>query len=101
MTTWQISPGAQRLDLKDGRGEVVLTVSNPGPVDRRATVEIVGSDQVQSSWFKVAEPQQVVPLSGSKQFTAVVEPGDAAPMSALDMEQDRMHAGGRSTASRD
>jgi hypothetical protein len=79
MTAWQISPGAQRLDLKDGRGEVVFTVSNPGPVDRRATVEIVGSDQVQSSWFKVAEPQQVVPLSGSKQFTAVVEPGDAAP----------------------
>lgn len=78
MTTWQISPGAQRLELRDGRGEVVFTVSNPGPVDRRATFEVVGSDQV-GSWFTVSEPQQVVPLSGSKQFVVVVQPGPKAP----------------------
>ena len=82
MTTWQISPGAQRLELKDGRGEVVFTVSNPGPVDRRATVEIVGSDQAQGSWFTVPEPQQVIPLSGSKQFTVIVEPDEKAPAGA-------------------
>jgi len=78
MTSWQIAPGTERVELKDGKAEVVFTVTNPGPVDRRATVDIVGSEQGQSSWFNIAEPQQLIPHGGSKQFTVSVEPGDKA-----------------------
>jgi hypothetical protein len=79
MTSWQITPGTERVELKDGTAEVVFTVTNPGPVDKRATVDIVGSEQAQSSWFNIAEPQQLIPHGGSKQFTASVKPGDKAP----------------------
>jgi hypothetical protein len=79
MTAWQISPGAERVELKDGQAEVVFTVTNPGPVDKRATVDVVGSEQAQSSWFKIAEPQQLIPHGGSKQFMATVKPDEKAP----------------------
>ncbi|OKH86043.1 hypothetical protein EB75_04730 [Mycobacterium sp. ST-F2] len=79
MTAWQISPATERVELAGGQAEVVFTVTNPGPVDTRATVDIVGSEQAQASWFTVAEPQQVIPHGGSKQFTATVKPGEKAP----------------------
>ena len=79
MTSWQITPGTERVELKDGAAEVVFTVTNPGPVDKRATVDIVGSEHAQSSWFTIAEPQQLVPHGGSMQFTASVKPDDTAP----------------------
>jgi hypothetical protein len=79
MTSWQISPGTERTELKDGRAEVVFTVTNPGPVDQRATVDVVGSEQAQSSWFNIAEPQQLIPHGGSKQFVATVKPDQKAP----------------------
>lgn len=79
MTAWQISPATERVELADGQAEVVFTVTNPGPVDTRATVDIVGSEQAQASWFTVAEPQQLIPHGGSKQFTATVKPGEKAP----------------------
>jgi hypothetical protein len=79
MTSWQISPGTERIELKDGQAEVIFTVTNPGPVDKRATVDVVGSEQAQSSWFNIAEPQQLIPHGGSKQFTATVKPDEKAP----------------------
>ncbi len=79
MTAWQISPATERVELAGGQAEVVFTVTNPGPVDTRATVDIVGSEQAQTSWFTVAEPQQLIPHGGSKQFTATVKPGEKAP----------------------
>lgn len=79
MTSWQISPGTERVELKQGQAEVLFTVTNPGPVDKRATVDVVGSEQAQSSWFTVAEPQQLIPHGGSKQFTALVKPDEKAP----------------------
>jgi hypothetical protein len=79
MTSWQISPGTERIELKDGQAEVVFTVTNPGPVDKRATVDVVGSEQAQGSWFNIAEPQQVIPHGGSKQFIATVKPDEKAP----------------------
>jgi hypothetical protein len=79
MTAWQISPGTERVELKDGQAEVVFTVTNPGPVDQRATVDAVGSEQARSSWFNIAEPQQLIPHGGSKQFVATVKPDEKAP----------------------
>jgi hypothetical protein len=48
-------------------------------VDQRATVDVVGSEQAQSSWFNIAEPQQLIPHGGSKQFVATVKPDQKAP----------------------
>jgi hypothetical protein len=79
MTSWQISPGTERAELKDGQAEVVFTVTNLGPVDKRATVDVVGNAQAQSSWFNIAEPQQLIPHGGSKQFMATVKPDAKAP----------------------
>lgn len=80
MTNWQITPGMERITLVDGRAEVAFTVTNPGPVDTTATVEIVGSEQTDSSWFAVAEPQRVVPHGGSVPFSVVVRPSADAPV---------------------
>jgi hypothetical protein len=79
MTVWQITAGMQRLELKDGQAEVVFTVSNPGPVDDRATVDVVGGEQADASWFAVTEPQQTVPHGGTKSFQVLVKPGETAP----------------------
>lgn len=78
-TPWQINAGVQRVELKDGRAEVAFTVSNPGPVDGVATVEVVGSEQTAASWFSVAEPQRLVPHGGSVTFPAVLRPPLGAP----------------------
>jgi hypothetical protein len=78
-TQWEINPGVQRVELKDGQAEVKFDVRNPGPVDDRATVDVVGSEQADASWFTVPEPQRTVPHGGSVTFGAVVKPGEKAP----------------------
>lgn len=75
---WQVSPGAERVELTGGRGEVTFTVTNPGPVDARATLQVEGSEKTEPSWFEVAEPQQMVRYGAFTSFTVRVKPG-AAP----------------------
>lgn len=79
-TQWEIKPGASTVELKDGQAEVTFEVRNPGPVDDRATVDAVGSEQTKASWFSVAEPQRTVPHGGSVTFVAVVKPEEPAPV---------------------
>ncbi|MGH3520315.1 MAG: PASTA domain-containing protein [Haloechinothrix sp.] len=78
-TPWQIASGAERLILNERRtGEATFTISNPGPVDDRAVLDIACSDNAQRSWFTVGDPQRLVPHGGSVTFTVAVAPGDKA-----------------------
>lgn len=79
-TPWQIASGAERVTLNEGRtGEATFTVSNPGPVDDWAVLDIASSDNAQRSWFSVGEPRRLVPHGGSVTFTVAVAPGEKAP----------------------
>ncbi|MGH3951746.1 MAG: PASTA domain-containing protein [Pseudonocardiaceae bacterium] len=76
---WKITPSVERVDLGEQRtGKVTFTVSNPGPVDDRAVLDIVCSENAQRSWFDVGEPQRLVPHGGSVTFAVAVRPGDEA-----------------------
>lgn len=78
-TPWQIAPGVERIDVSKGATEVTFTVGNPGPVDDRAVLDIVCSDNAKRSWFTVGEPRRLVPHGGSVTFTVAVAPTDAPP----------------------
>lgn len=82
-TPWKIAPGVERIDLgAQRRGEVTFTVSNPGPVDDRAVLDIACSENAERSWFAVSEPQRLVPHGGSVQFSVAVRPGEQAAAGA-------------------
>lgn len=78
---WTISAGAERVPLTDQRqGETTFTVTNPGPVDARAVLDIEPGGNAQRSWFTVDEPQRPVPHGGSATFLVkLAVPAGAQP----------------------
>lgn len=80
-TEWAVSIGVQRLELTPSgtaeapgpsTGLLQFTVTNPGPVEDRAVLEIVAGDGARREWFAVAEPLQPVPAGRSVTFLVTV-----------------------------
>jgi hypothetical protein len=80
-TKWVITNAAERIVLNDQRaGEMTFTVSNPTPYPDRAVFEVVPGEGADGSWFSAADPQRLVPASGSVAYLVkVAVPADAAP----------------------
>jgi hypothetical protein len=67
-TQWQITAAAERAELDPtGQAEIAFTVTNPGPVDDRATLDAVPGNPAERGWYAIAEPQRQVPHGGSVQ----------------------------------
>jgi hypothetical protein len=77
-TVWRVTPGTDRVQLNRAReAEVTFTVTNDGPVDDRAVLDVVPGDPAERPWFAVAEPQRPVPRGASVPFLVrmAVPPG--------------------------
>jgi hypothetical protein len=77
-TTWRITPGTDRVQLgAERQADITFTVTNDGPVDDRAVVDMVPGDPAERAWFAVAEPQRLVPRGASVPFLVhmAVPPG--------------------------
>jgi hypothetical protein len=80
-TPWTISAAAERVQLDAmQQGETTFTVTNSGPVDARAVLDVVPGENANRAWFTVADPQRLVPYGGSVTFLAkiAVPPGTPA-----------------------
>lgn len=80
-TEWAVSIGVQNVELaRSGTaeapgpslGELQFTVTNPGPVEDRAVLEIVAGDGARREWFVVPEPLLPVPPGRSVPFLVQV-----------------------------
>ncbi len=78
---WKIAATVDRVELgEDGTAELVFTVSNDGPVDRRVVVDAVPGDGSERTWFAVAEPQRLVPHGATVSFLVrIAVPPDEPP----------------------
>jgi hypothetical protein len=78
---WMISAAAERVQLNPQRqGQVTFTVTNSGPVDARAVLEVMPGENANPAWFLVDEPQRPVPHGGSTTFLVrIAAPMDARP----------------------
>lgn len=82
---WAIGAGAERVQLGPQRqGDATFTVTNNGPVDVRAVLDVLPSENADRAWFTVDEPQRLVSHGGSATFGVTVagvarrhEPGSA------------------------
>lgn len=79
-TDWAVTAATERIDLDATRkGSITFTVANPGPVQDRAVLDIVTSDNAESGWFTVELPQRVVTPQSAVAYAVVVQPPPAAP----------------------
>lgn len=70
---WTISAGTERLTLNaERKADVTFTVTNSGPVDQRAVVEVLPGDNARPEWFNVEQPQRMITHGGSASFLAHV-----------------------------
>ncbi|HET8640355.1 MAG TPA: PASTA domain-containing protein [Pseudonocardiaceae bacterium] len=78
---WRISPGTDRIELNARReGQVTFTVTNPGPVDQRAVLEVLPGDNTRADWFVVDEPRRLIKHGGSATFLVHIKARpEAAP----------------------
>src|SRR6266545_175736 len=80
-TEWVITAAAERVDLRDGKGETTFTVTNPGPAQDRVVFEVVPGDGADGSWFPPPEEEQqrLVAGNGSEQFKVAIAVPAGAP----------------------
>lgn len=77
---WTISSGVERVHLDPARrGEVTFTVTNPGPVDRRAVFDVLPGEGADPSWFNVDPQQGLVAHGGSVTFVVRITARPDAP----------------------
>jgi hypothetical protein len=78
-TQWVVTNASGRIALDDKKqGETTFTVSNPALNADRAVFEVVPGDGAERSWFTVADPQRMVPGTGSVPYLVkVAVPADA------------------------
>jgi PASTA domain len=80
---WTISAGTERVQLNPQRqGETTFTVTNSGPVDARAVVDVLPSENADRAWFTVDEPQRLVTHGGSATFPVRIAVRPDAPPGA-------------------
>jgi len=79
-TQWVVTNASGRITLDaQKQGETTFTVSNPAMNADRAVFEVVPGDGAQRSWFTVADPQRMVPGTGSVPYLVkVAVPAEAA-----------------------
>lgn len=76
---WQISAGTDRVTLANGLAEATFTVTNPGPVDAPAILQVECDPEASAGWFTVDEARRTVPHGGSVTYTVKVKvEGEAA-----------------------
>lgn len=74
-TDWAVTAATERIDLDAARkGSITFTVSNPGPVQERAVLDVVPGDNAEASWFRVELPQRVITPQSSVAYAVVVQP---------------------------
>jgi hypothetical protein len=79
-TQWVVTNASSRITLDaQKQGETTFTVSNPAMNADRAVFEVVPGDGADRSWFTVADPQRMVPGTGSVPYLVkVAVPAGAA-----------------------
>ena len=86
-TRWVVTSAAERIALADGKhAEATFTVSNQGRVPDRAVFDVVPGDGADQSWFSVADPQRLVPATGSVAYLVSVDPPAGAPAGSYSMQ---------------
>lgn len=77
---WIISAGADRVELDAARQALItFTVTNGGPVDDRAVLDVVPGGDADRSWFALDERQRFIPHRASLPFQVkVMVPLEAA-----------------------
>jgi hypothetical protein len=85
MTSWQVSESGTTVSLKEGKGELTLTVTNAGTAQDRVVLTITPLDGASDDWFTVEEPQGAVAPGASVVYKVgvAVPPGTAAGSHAL------------------
>ncbi len=79
-TEWIIAGATERVDLRDGKGEITFLVTNPGTAQDRVVFEVVAGDGADPSWLRPPEEAQIlVAEGGSASFLVkIVVPAGAA-----------------------
>jgi hypothetical protein len=75
---WTVSAGSERVHLNpQGQGEVTFIVTNPGPTDLRAVLDVLPGDNADRAWFHLDQPQCLIIHGGSAPFLVriAVRPG--------------------------
>lgn len=79
-TEWAVTAATERIALDPtGKGSITFTVSNPGPVQDRAVLDVVTSDAAEAGWFTVELPQRVVTPQSSVAYAVVMQVPANAP----------------------
>ena len=59
---WRFDSTIERVELDtQGTAEVTFSIVNDGPVDQRLVLDVMPGENTDRSWFRVTEPQRVVP----------------------------------------
>src|SRR3954466_5318073 len=80
-TDWAVDTATERIEADPaGNASITFTVSNPGPVQDRAVLDIVTSEKADAHWFTGEQPQRLVTPQSTVNYTvALAAPAGTPP----------------------